>query len=91
LFHRVVEPKRPDAAEDSEHQIIDRLDETDVYDGMSDEGKKAKDKENSCKKNRNSNDDLDGFIFPVFSIDVVFFDESEFLYTSSPIPDFIIT
>ena len=58
---------------------------------MFDESEKPKDEEKSGKQNRNPNDDVDQFIFPVFSVDVVFFYISDFLYTSSPIPDFIMT
>jgi hypothetical protein len=55
------------------------------------ESKKPKDEEKSGKENRNTNEDINEFIFPISSIDVVLFDNSYFLYTSSPIPDFIMT
>jgi hypothetical protein len=58
---------------------------------MTNESEEPKDKKKRCEKNRNSDDDLDRFIFTIFSVDVVFFDDSDFFYTSSPIPDFIIT
>jgi hypothetical protein len=91
LFHGVVKTKRPDATQDAEDQVIDGLDKTYTDKGMTNEGKEPKDKEKRCKKNRYSDDDFYFFIFSVFSVDVVFFDDSEFLYTSSPIPDFIMT
>jgi hypothetical protein len=91
LFHGIVKTEWSDAAQDAEDKVIDGLDKTDLDDRMADESKEPKDKEKRCKKNRYSDDDLYCFIFSIFSVDVVFFDDSEFLYTSSPIPDFIIT
>ena len=91
MLHRVVKTKGSDATQDAEDKIIDRLDKTDLYNRMANESKESKDKEQRRKKNRNSDDDLNCFIFSIFPVDVVFFDDSEFLYTSSPIPDFIIT
>jgi hypothetical protein len=91
LLHRVVKTKGSDATQDAEDKVIDRLDKTDIDNGMTDESEESKDKEKRCEKNRNSDDDFYCFIFSVFPVDVVFFDDSEFLYTSSPIPDFIIT
>ena len=91
MFHGVVKTKWSDATQDAEDKVIDRLDKTDIDNGMTDESKETKDKKKRCEKNRNSNDDLYCLIFSVFSVDVVFFDDSELLYTSSPIPDFIIT
>ncbi|MCX6663610.1 MAG: hypothetical protein NTZ75_05115 [Euryarchaeota archaeon] len=91
MLHRVVKAKGSDATQDAEDKVIDRLDKTDIDNGMTDESEESKDKEHRRKKNRNSDDNLYCFIFSVFPVDVVFFDDSEFLYTSSPIPDFIIT
>ncbi|MBE3142206.1 MAG: hypothetical protein IMZ53_16665 [Thermoplasmata archaeon] len=91
MLHGVVKAKWSDATQDAEDKVIDGLDKTDLDDRMADESKEPKDKEKRCEKNRNSDDDLYCFIFSIFSVDVVFFDYSEFLYTSSPIPDFIIT
>jgi hypothetical protein len=91
LLHGVVKTKWSDATQDAEDKVIDGLDKTDLDDRMADESKEPKDKEKRCEKNRNSDDDLYCFIFSIFSVDVVFFDDSEFLYTSSPIPDFIMT
>jgi hypothetical protein len=91
LLHGVVKAKWSDATQDAEDKVIDGLDKTDLDDRMADESKEPKDKEKRCEKNRNSDDDLYCFIFSISSVDVVFFDDSEFLYTSSPIPDFIIT
>jgi hypothetical protein len=91
LLHGVVKAKWSDATEDAEDKVINGLDKTDINDGVTYESEEPKDKEKRCEKNRNSDDDLYCFIFSIFSVDVVFFDESEFLYTSSPIPDFIIT
>lgn len=91
MLHGVVKAKWSDATQDAEYKVIDGLDKTDLDDWMADESKEPKDKEKGCEKNRNSDDDLYCFIFSIFSVDVVFFDDSEFLYTSSPIPDFIIT
>ena len=91
MLHRIVKTKGSDATQDAEDKVINRLDKTDIDNGMTDESEESKDKEKRCEKNRNSDDDFYCFIFSVFPVDVVFFDDSEFLYTSSPIPDFIIT
>ena len=91
MLHGVVKAKWSDAAQNAEDKVIDGLDKTDLDDRMANESKETKDKEKRCEKNRYSDDDFYFFIFSVFPVDVVFFDDSEFLYTSSPIPDFIMT
>jgi hypothetical protein len=91
LFHGVVKAKWSNATQDAEDEIIDGLDETDIDNGMINESEESKDEEKGCKKDRDADDDLYGLIFSIFFVDVVFLDKSEFLYTSSPIPDFIIT
>jgi len=58
---------------------------------MTNQCKESEDKKHGGKKNRDSYDDADCFIFPVFSVKIIFLDDSEFCYTSSPIPDFIMT
>jgi len=55
------------------------------------EGKKPKDEEERSQQDGNPENDIDQFIFSISSVDVVFFDKFDFLYTSSPIPDFIMT
>jgi hypothetical protein len=58
---------------------------------MAKPSKKTKHKAEGCKKNRYSYDNIYFFVFSVFAVDVIFFNDSDFFYTSSPIPDFIMT
>jgi len=91
LFRGTVKPDRSDATKHPEDQIIDWLEKTDRDDRLTDEGKDTKGKEKSRQKDRYTCDKQNGLIFPIFFVDVIFFDKREFLYISSPIPDFIIT
>jgi hypothetical protein len=75
LFHGVIKTKWSDATKDTKDKVIDGLNKTNVDDGVTKESEEAKDRENRYKKNRNPDDDYDSFIFSIFLVDVVVFDD----------------
>ncbi|MBN1280258.1 MAG: hypothetical protein JXA00_01270 [Candidatus Thermoplasmatota archaeon] len=54
-------------------------------------GEEPEDKEEGGEQNGDTKDDVFDFVFPVLLVDVVWLDDLDWFYTSSPIPDFIMT
>ena len=91
LFHGIVKTQWSNTTKHTKDHIINWLKETNIDDRVIDERKKPEDKENSSEKNGDTNNHIYGLVFTVLFVDIIIFDKRYFLYTSSPIPDFIIT